>query len=65
MKSSQGFVEFVIGCSTRPGNTSVYTKEICKSNHGVRGTQKIYIKVYISHWHGPTSFAPVEAKEVL
>ena len=49
MKSSQGLVEFVIGCLTRLGTTSVYTKEKCQSDHGVRGPQNTYFRAYIIH----------------
>ena len=66
MKSSQGPLRFVIGCWTRPGTTSVYTKEKkCESDDGVRGHQKTYPKAYIIHWHGPTGFTVGEAKELL
>jgi hypothetical protein len=65
MKSSQGHVKFVIGRGIRPGTTSVYTREKCQSDHGVRGPQKTYFKVYIIHWYDPTCFGVGEAKEVL
>jgi hypothetical protein len=62
MKSSQCPDKFVIGCWTHPGTTSVYTKEKCQSNHGVRGSQKTYFKAYVIHLYCPTSFVMGEAK---
>jgi hypothetical protein len=53
----------LIGCWTRHGITSVYTKEKnVKSDHEVQGPQKTYFKVYIIYWHGPTSFAMGRSK---
>ena len=57
LKLSQGLVKFVIGCWTCPRTTLVYSKE--------KMSEWPYFKVYIIHWHGPTSFAVWEAKEVL
>ena len=37
----------------------------CHSDHEVRGPHKTYFKAYIIHWHGPTSNAVGEAKEML
>ena len=47
MKSSQGPIKSMIGCWTRPRNTSVYTKE--KMDYRVQGPQNTYFKAYIIH----------------
>ena len=47
MKLSQGPVRSVIGCSTRPGITSVYTKEQCHIDHEVpRSPNDIFQGMY-------------------
>ena len=61
----QSLVKFVIGYWTRPVTTSVYTKEKTSEWPCSWGPQKTYFKVYIIHWHGPTSFVVGEAKEVV
>ena len=35
----------------------------CQSDHGGRGSQKIYFKAYIIHLHNPTGFVIRDAKE--
>ena len=62
MTSSQGPVKYVIGCWTCPGTTSIYTKEKCQSDYGVRGPQKTCCKAYLIHKHGRTIFALGEAR---
>ena len=67
MKSSQGPVKSTIGCWTRPGTTTVYTKEKMSKLPWslILGPQKAYFKAYIFHQQGPTGFVAGEAKEVL
>ena len=41
MKLSEGYVNFVVGCWTRPRSTSAYTKEKnCQGDHEVQGPQR-------------------------
>ena len=45
--------------------TFVYVKEnIFKSDHGIRGSQKVYIQAYIIHCHIPTCYVVREVKKV-
>ena len=46
-----GPVKFVIGCWTRHGRTSVYTKEKMSRWPWSSMPQKAYFKVYIIRWH--------------
>ena len=48
-----------------PGPLQFTSGQKSKSDHGIRGPQKVYFQVYIIHCHGPTGFALGEAKEVL
>ena len=62
----RGSVKSVIACWTRPGTTSLKSKQQnVKSDHGVWGSQKTHFKVYIIHWHDPTGFVVIEAKELV
>ena len=65
MKASQGFVNLWLGVEIVVGPLRFTSKDKCQSDHGVQGPQKIYLKAYIIHWHGPMDFVLAEAKEVL
>ena len=62
-------VKYGIGSWIRLGTPLGYTKERNKnknhSDHGIQGPQKMYLKAYIIHWHGPTCFVLREAKNAM
>ena len=65
MNLSHSHPKLVIGCWTRPGSSSVYTKQKCQRAHRYWGPQKTIFKPCSIHWHGPTVFLLGRAKEVV
>ena len=68
LKSSQGHVKSMILpigywlLKLVSGPLQFTPRKKCQSDHEVRGSQKIYVKAHIIHWHGPMDFPVGEVK---